>query len=122
MSLENLHILKEKNIVEQMKTKTTPYLQQHLRELTNHPLINKIRNLNILNTIELIQDKTTHKRYPNNQTINMIYHNHYFNNNLIMRTINNTMIITPPLIINRTEINELVEKARKYLNLTLHDL
>jgi putrescine aminotransferase len=32
------------------------------------------------------------------------------------------MIIAPPLVISLAEIDELVEKARQCLDLTLHDL
>jgi len=39
-----------------------------------------------------------------------------------MRAVGDTMIIAPPLVISRDEIDELVEKARKCLDLTLEAL
>jgi putrescine aminotransferase len=48
----------------------------------------------------------------------MICRGHCFNNGLIMRAVGDTMIIAPPLVISKTEIDELVEKARKCLDLT----
>jgi hypothetical protein len=36
-----------------------------------------------------------------------------------MRAVGDTMIIAPPLVISHAEIDELVEKARKCLDLTL---
>jgi putrescine aminotransferase len=35
-----------------------------------------------------------------------------------MRAVGDTMIISPPLVINKDEIDELVTKARKCLDLT----
>ena len=39
-----------------------------------------------------------------------------------MRAVGDTMIIAPPLVISQAEVDELVEKARKCLDLTLRDL
>jgi putrescine aminotransferase len=36
-----------------------------------------------------------------------------------MRAVGDTMIISPPLVISKTEIDELVTKARHCLDLTL---
>jgi putrescine aminotransferase len=47
---------------------------------------------------------------------------HCFNNGLIMRAVGDTMIISPPLVISHAEINELLEKARKCLDLTAEEI
>ena len=39
-----------------------------------------------------------------------------------MRAVGDTMIISPPLVISKDEIDELVTKARKCLDLTLEVL
>ncbi len=49
----------------------------------------------------------------------MICRTFCFDNGLIMRAVGDTMIIAPPLVISFAEIDELVEKARKCLDLTL---
>ncbi|MND85850.1 putative aminotransferase [compost metagenome] len=49
----------------------------------------------------------------------MICRTFCFENGLIMRAVGDTMIIAPPLVISHAEIDELVEKARKCLDLTL---
>ena len=43
-------------------------------------------------------------------------------NGLVMRATRDTMIIAPPLIITRPQIDELVEKARRTLDMTLSGL
>jgi len=40
------------------------------------------------------------------------------NNGLVMRAVGNTMIISPPLVVETGHIDELVEKAWKCLDLT----
>lgn len=49
----------------------------------------------------------------------MICRTFCFENGLIMRAVGDTMIIAPPLVISFAEVDELVEKARKCLDLTL---
>ncbi|MDH0099458.1 aspartate aminotransferase family protein [Ectopseudomonas hydrolytica] len=122
VGLENLRLLREEGIVQRVKAETAPYLQQRLRELAEHPLVGEVRGLGMLGAIELVQDKATRKRYPDTVAAGMVCRGHCFNNGLIMRAVGDTMIIAPPLVISRAEIDELVEKARKCLDLTLRDL
>jgi putrescine aminotransferase len=39
-----------------------------------------------------------------------------------MRAVRDTMIIAPPLVMERSHVDELVEKARKCLDLTVRDI
>ncbi|MAE23638.1 MAG: aspartate aminotransferase family protein [Pseudomonas sp.] len=122
VGLENLRILKEEGIVERVKAESAPYLQRRLRELADHPLVGEVRGVGMLGAIELVQDKATRTRYPGDKAVGMICRGHCFNNGLIMRAVGDTMIIAPPLVISQAEVDELVEKARKCLDLTLRDL
>ena len=121
VGLENLRILREEHIVERVREETAPYLQKRLRELNDHPLVGEVRGLGMLGAIELVKDKATRTRYEG-KAVGMICRQFCFDNGLIMRAVGDTMIIAPPLVISREEIDELVEKARKCLDLTLEAL
>ncbi|TRO39993.1 aspartate aminotransferase family protein [Pseudomonas sp. ALS1131] len=118
VGLENLRILKEEGIVERVKAETAPYLQKRLRELADHPLVGEVRGVGMLGAIELVRDKATRKRFSGDVGVGMVCRGHCFNNGLIMRAVGDTMIIAPPLVISQAEVDELVEKARKCLDLT----
>lgn len=122
VALENIRILREEKIVEQVREETAPYLQKRLRELADHPLVGEVRGVGMLGAIELVKDKQTRERYPSDKAVGMICRGHCFENGLIMRAVGDTMIISPPLVISKTEIDELVEKARKCLDLTARAL
>lgn len=122
VGLENLRILKEEGIIEGVKNDTGPYLQQRLATLADHPLVGEVRGVGMLGAIELVQDKASRKRYPSEVGVGMICRGHCFSNGLIMRAVGDTMIIAPPLVISKAEIDELVEKARLCLDLTLEQL
>ncbi|WP_220805197.1 aminotransferase class III-fold pyridoxal phosphate-dependent enzyme, partial [Pseudomonas sp. NCCP-436] len=118
VGLENLRILREEGIVERVREKMAPYLQKRLRELADHPLVGEVRGLGMLGAIELVQDRAKRQRYPGEVGVGMICRGHCFDNGLVMRAVGDTMIIAPPLVISEAEIDELVEKARKCLDLT----
>ena len=118
VGLENLRLLREEGIVQRVKADTAPYLQKRLRELADHPLVGEVRGVGMLGAIELVQDKATRKRFSGDVGVGMVCRGHCFNNGLIMRAVGDTMIIAPPLVINQAEVDELVEKARKCLDLT----
>ncbi|KPZ09615.1 Aminotransferase, s III [Pseudomonas syringae pv. viburni] len=118
VALENIRILREERIVERVKSETAPYLQKRLRELNDHPLVGEVRGVGLLGAIELVKDKVTRERYTD-KGAGMICRTFCFENGLIMRAVGDTMIIAPPLVISFAEIDELVEKARKCLDLTL---
>jgi putrescine aminotransferase len=122
VGLENLRILKEEGIVEAVRNDTGPYLQQRLATLADHPLVGEVRGVGLLGAIELVQDKASRKRYPSEVGVGMICRGHCFSNGLIMRAVGDTMIIAPPLVISKAEIDELVDKARQCLDLTLEQL
>jgi putrescine aminotransferase len=121
VGLENIRILSEDKIVDRVKSDTAPYLQKRLRELNDHPLVGEVRGVGMLGAIELVKDKITRERYTG-KGAGMICRTFCFDNGLIMRAVGDTMIISPPLVITFAEIDELVEKARKCLDLTLEAL
>ncbi|MDU7556925.1 MAG: aspartate aminotransferase family protein [Pseudomonas sp.] len=121
VALENIRILREEKIIEKANAETAPYLQKRLRELNDHPLVGEVRGVGLLGAIELVQDKATRKRYEG-RGMGMICRQFCFDNGLIMRAVGDTMIIAPPLVISKDEIDELVTKARKCLDLTLEAL
>ncbi len=118
VGLANLRLLKEEGIVERVRAETAPYLQKRLRELAEHPLVGEVRGVGMLGAIELVRDKATRTRFSGEVGVGMVCRGHCFDNGLIMRAVGDTMIIAPPLVISRAEIDELVEKARKCLDLT----
>jgi len=118
VGLENLRILRDEKIIQQVKEETAPYLQKRLRELADHPLVGEVRGVGMLGAIELVKNKATRERFPGEVGVGMVCRGHCFANGLIMRAVGDTMIIAPPLVISKTEIDELVEKARLCLDLT----
>jgi putrescine aminotransferase len=52
----------------------------------------------------------------------MVCRGHCFGNGLIMRAVGDRMIIAPPLVMTRDQIDEMLALIRRCLDLTLADL
>jgi putrescine aminotransferase len=54
--------------------------------------------------------------------IGMVCRGHCFGNGLIMRAVGDRMIVAPPLVITRAQIDEMMALIRRCLDLTLADI
>ena len=52
----------------------------------------------------------------------MLCRGHCFGNGLIMRAVGDRMIVAPPLVITRNQIDEMMALIRRCLDLTFTDL
>jgi len=122
VAIRNLRILKDEGIIDRVRDETGPYLQRRWRELADHPLVGEARGLGFIGALELTADKATRRFFPNRGDVGLICRDHCFANGLVMRAVRDTMIIAPPLIMDRQHIDELIEKAWRCLDLTVRDL
>ena len=65
-----------------------------------------------------MQDKTTRQRFEPYGAAGTLCRDFCFQNGLVMRAVWDTLIISPPLVMNRDEIDELIALARRCLDLT----
>ena len=119
VALANLRILRAENIVETVDNETGPYLQNCWAELAKHPLVGEARGVGFLGALELVQDKTKREFYPKIGKVGGLCRNICIENGLVMRAVGDTMIISPPLIASKANIDELILKAKQSLDITL---
>ena len=117
VALENLRILKEENIVDQVKDVTAPYLRKKWESLADHPLVADVNIIGMMGSVALTPDKATRAKFVAEEgTVGFICRERCFANNLVMRSVGDRMIISPPLTITCDEIDILIERARKSLD------
>ncbi len=121
VALENLRILSEEKIIETVRDDTGPYLGKLWQQLADHPLIGEARHIGMVGAIELTPDKSARAPFKDAGQVGLICRDHCFANGLIMRHVGDKMIISPPLVITRAEIDSLIELAVKSLDQTLAD-
>ena len=117
-AIANIELMQKNSIISQVKNHTSIYLATKIKSLAEHPLVGEVRSIGMLAAIEIVQDKNNFKRFANSTEVVTICRNFCFKNGLVMRSITNKMIIAPPLICTDSEIDEIIEKAHKCLDLT----
>ena len=118
VALENLKIIEEEKLVEQVKTETGPYLKKRWQEFNDHPLVAEVRNAGLLGALELSADKKTRKPFPEPGKTGFVCREICFRNGLVMRSVKDTMIVSPPLTITPRQIDEMFDLAWKCLDET----
>ncbi|MDH3931294.1 MAG: aspartate aminotransferase family protein, partial [Chromatiales bacterium] len=95
-----------------------PYLARQWATLADHPLVGETRSCGLVGALELVRDKATRARFEPAGRIGTLCRDTAVNNGLVMRAVGDTMIISPPLIIDTSQIDELVALARRSLDIT----
>lgn len=119
VALKNIEIIEREKLVERVAEDTGPYLQARWRELADHALVGEVRGIGLIAALELIKDKATRQRWVAGGKVGGLCRDFCTANGLVMRATGDTMLVSPPLVISKSEIDELIEKARKSLDDTL---
>jgi putrescine aminotransferase len=122
VAIENIRILRDEKIIERVKNETGPYLKTRMQDLLAHPLVGEVRSLGLIGAIELVRDKNGNKPFDPLGEAGTICRDHCFRNGLIMRATRDTMLLSPPLIWTKANVDEFIELTTKALNLTLADI
>jgi len=119
VALENLRILQQEKIIERLQNDIAPYLQQKWQSLAAHPLVGEARICGMMAAIELTPNKSARAPFANEKgEAGLICRDICFANGLVMRSVGDAMIISPPLVITRAQIDELIDLAFKALDIT----
>jgi putrescine aminotransferase len=122
VALANLRLLQQLNLVPQVRQDLGPYLAQQFAALLEHPLVGEVQSCGLMAAVQLVQDKASLQAFAPELEIGMLCRGHCFGNGLIMRAVGDRMIVAPPLVITRVQIDELMDLIRRCLDLTLADL
>lgn len=122
-ALANLDIIENERLPEKVANDTGPYLAEKWKTLGEHPLVGEARICGLVGALELSPDKARRARFEAEKgTVGTICRDHCFESGLVMRHVGDSMIISPPLVISRSEVDELIEKAHRALDLTAADV
>jgi putrescine aminotransferase len=114
--LASIRIVREERLVERVAEDVGPYLAARWASLGDHPLVGETRTRGLLGAMELVADKTSRRRLYVAGGAGTRLRDLSVADGLVMRAVGDTMIISPPLVISRAEIDELVSRARAALD------
>ena len=121
VALANIRLLQREGIVDKVRDDTGPYLAQQFATLAAHPLVGEVQTCGLMGALQLVKDQSTGETFPGELELGMVCRGHCFGNGLIMRAVGDRMIVAPPLVITRAQIDEMTALVRRCLDLTLAD-
>ena len=121
MALANIGLIRDLKLVELVHDDVGPYLAEGFASLRSHPLVGDAETCGLMGALLLVRDKARLTPFDAGLGIGMVCRSHCFANGLIMRAVGQRMIIAPPLVISRAQIDEMLALIRRCLDLTLPD-
>ncbi len=123
VALENLRILQEEKIIDRVRDDIAPYLAEKWGQLAEHPLVGYSNICGMMASLALTPDKSARAVFAAERgTAGLICRGHSFDSGLVMRHVGDRMVISPPLVMTRPDVDSLIERAGRALDLTHREL
>jgi putrescine aminotransferase len=121
VGLANIGLIQQLGLVAHVRDDVGPYLAKAYAQLAEHPLVGEAETCGLMGALLLVKDKARGTAFPEALEIGMVCRGHCFREGVIMRAVGDRMIIAPPLVITRAQVDEMVALIRRCLDLTLAD-
>ena len=117
VAIETLKIYDEIDIGAHVR-EVGPYMQAALRRrFAEHPLVGEVRGVGLVAAVELVADKSEHRNFDPTAKIGPRWVKLIEQNGVIGRAVPvDVLTFSPPLIITKPEIDEMVERIGKALD------
>ncbi len=110
VAIANIRILQDEGIIKQVKDITGPHLYSKWKTLEDHPCVGEARSIGMVGALEIVKDIDGNRFLPD-QSMGPKLRDICFSSGLVMRAVGDTMVISPPLIITNSQIDDLVNTA-----------
>ena len=122
VALANIRLIQRLDLVRHVHDDVGPYLAQAFAQLAGHPLVGDAETCGFMGALLLVQDKASGTPFAEAQEVGMLCRAHCFREGLVMRAVGDRMIIAPPLVMTRAQVDEMVALIVRCLDLTLAEL
>ena len=110
VALKNIEIIESEGMIEQVRDETGPYLAAALKKhIAGHSIVGEVRTFGFIGAIEIVADKQTNVRFDCDA--GTILRDHMLNHGLMMRSVEDTMIMSPPLMWTTDTIDLMIERT-----------
>jgi 4-aminobutyrate--pyruvate transaminase len=118
VALETLNIYEKDDILSHVR-RMAPRMQAGLRRFADHPLVGEVRGIGLIGAIELVQDRATKAPFDPAQAVGPFLAKRAHQHGLILRALGDSIAFCPPLIIDESEIDLMLERFALALDDTL---
>jgi len=119
--LKNLEIYEDEKICEHVR-EVGPYFEEKVAALMDLPLVGDARGLRSIFCVEHVADKVTKVPLPADADLARRLSTAARDRGLLIRVVGTLAVISPPLILDRTQIDDLVDTVRECEEVVTKDL
>jgi len=120
-ALKNIEIMERERIFDNVNT-VGPYFEEQLNTLLDLPIVGDIRGRKFMMCVVNVQDKETKAFFPEEVNIGKRISNRAEELGLIVRPIVDLNVLSPPLTMTKDDVDLVVSRLRKAIELTMDDL
>ena len=111
-----LKIMERDNVLEDANEKAI-WLNNRFHEIfDSHPNVGEIRQMGLINAIELVEDKESKKGFDSSERIGYKIYREALKDGLMLRPLGNVMYFNPPLVITKEELEESLAICKKSID------
>jgi putrescine---pyruvate transaminase len=124
VALRNIQIIEEENLVENSRLMGEELHKQLKMLQSEFPIVGEVRSLGLIGALEIVKNKQTNERFE--KKLAPIIINEARQRGLILRTVTfndaDTIVFSPPLIINKQEIEKMFQILRDSMIAVMNNL
>jgi 4-aminobutyrate--pyruvate transaminase len=121
VALEVLDIYEERDLLAHVR-RVGPQMQDGVRKLAGHPLVGEVRGVGLMTGMELVPDKPGRGTFDPPGKAGALFVARAQANGLIVRNLQDTVALCPPLIISESEVDEMMRRFGLALDATAREL
>ncbi|MBX2867787.1 MAG: aminotransferase [Acidiferrobacterales bacterium] len=120
-ALKNIEIMERENLLQHVQN-IAPYFQSQLQTLKDIPIVSDVRGIGLMAAVECDISGDAAKSLEQDYAVGDRIDRHCQQLGLLVRPIINMCVMSPPLIIDKDQIDEMVSILRRGIELAMDDL
>ncbi len=109
VALRNIEIIEREGLVKRVAEDIGPYFNAGLQQLRTHAIVGETRSLGLIGAVEIVRQSGTNLRFGDKEgKAGPVVRDRCIANGLMVRAVRDSIVVCPPLIITRAEVDRLV--------------
>ena len=117
VAIRNLEIIEREALVDRVADDIGPYYAAQLATLDDHPLVGETRSIGLLGAVEIVAEKGTNRRFGGKEgSAGPLVRDFCIEGGLMVRAIRDSIVMCPPFVITRAEVDRMIAIIRTALD------
>ncbi|MBE7712668.1 MAG: adenosylmethionine--8-amino-7-oxononanoate transaminase [Cyanobacteria bacterium SIG26] len=121
-AIEVLNILKDENVFDKANINAKYFNKIIKDKFADLPYVGEVRNIGLINAIEIVKDKKTKESYPYNLRLGYQIYKKALKKGVLLRPLGDVIYFNPPLIITSEDMDFVTDVAKDCMVEIMNDI